>query len=333
MKKLLSALLLIMLFMTSCNKQENYEKNDILVIYFSGIPMTRSALTNDPKLVENTINTLTIGVFSSDGSVKTIRDFSNIGTTNSVSMRVLNLSSTDKVLCSINTSNGLFSDVKNVHDFNNKEITLESTVTNNGVDLTAKKLLMYGEGPITLNNDTYIANIDAYHLNSKVSLNKLTIAIPNNGTFTPSEIFLMNVPSSIKVSYNNPYTNANYLNGSLKYPISGENQKSYLGYGNINTSVNQLFFYTSPNISDKYTKIVVCGMYDPDGNSGHSKPKLTFYPIIIDKNILSNRNYILNITIKGIGVNKPTDELNYSNLQVNINIKNFTDINKDIQLD
>ena len=55
--------------------------------------------------------------------------------------------------------------------------------------------------------------------------------------------------------------------------------------------------------------------------------------IRLSKSKLSNRNYILNITIKGIGVNKPTDELNYSNLQVNINIKNFTDINKDIQLD
>ena len=39
------------------------------------------------------------------------------------------------------------------------------------------------------------------------------------------------------------------------------------------------------------------------------------------------------ITIKGIGVDSPTDDLNYSNLTVTLNVNNFDDISKDISLD
>ncbi len=332
MKKVLSALLL-MLIMASCNKQEFYEKSNILVVYINSVQITRAALTTDPKLVENTINTLTIGVFSSDGTVKTVRDFSNIGTAKSVSMNVLNLSSTDKVRCSINTRSGLFADVKNINDFNNKEISLDDAISNNKADLVGNNLPMYGESPIALNGDTYIANIDAFHLNSKITLNSLTMNIPNNGTFTQREIFVMNSPSSMKASYNNPYTNASYFCGALNCQITGEAQKQYLGYGNINSPVKQLFFYTSPNNSEKYTKLVICGMYDADGSNGPIQQKMTYYPIVIDKNLLPNRNYIITITLKGLGVDDPNTELNYSNLKVNINVQNFTDINKDVQLE
>ena len=114
--------------------------------------------------------------------------------------------------------------------------------------------------------------------------------------------------------------------------ISGETQKLYLGYGNINSQVNKLFFYSSPNNSTKYTKIVIFGNYDQDGN-GPLQSKDTYYPIIIDKNVLPNKNYVLNITVKGPGVDSPADDLNYSNLTVTMNINNFEDVAKDVSLE
>lgn len=74
-------------------------------------------------------------------------------------------------------------------------------------------------------------------------------------------------------------------------------------------------------------------MYDADGSNGPIQQKMTYYPIVIDKNLLPNRNYIITITLKGLGVDDPNTELNYSNLKVNINVQNFTDINKDVQLE
>ena len=331
MKKILSALL-VMLVMVSCNKQEVVECNNTVVIYLNGMLMTRSALTSDPKAVENNVNTLTVGVFAADGTVKTIKDFTGIGTSKSVSLRVPNISSTDKVLCSVNTPNGMFMDVKNIQDFNNKEVTLDNSVSKDGVNLVANNLPMYGESGISMDGTNYIANVDAYHLNSKVTLNMLKTDIVNNGTFAPREIFLMNVPTAMKISYISPYTSYGYYHGSLNSAIPNQAQKLYLGYGNINNPINQLFFYTSPNNTTKYTQIVVSGMYDPDGN-GPMQQKMTYYPIIVDKQLLPNRNYVLNISVKGIGVDDPTKPLDYSNLIVTLSIKDFVDVTKDIQLD
>ena len=323
-------LALVALVEVSCNKQEVFERNNTLVIYLNGRDITRSALDKDPKSVENNINTLTVGVFSADGTVKTIRDFPSVG--KSVSMNVLNLSGTDKVLCAINTTAGMFSDITNIQDFNNKELELGASISKDGVNLSEDNLAMYGESGITQSGSSYIANVDAYHLNSKVTLNSLKTDISNKGTFTPREIFLMNVPSKIKVSYTNPYTSYGYYCGALNTSIPNEVQKQYIGYGNINNPINQLFFYTSPNNSDKYTKLVICGMYDADGN-GPIQQKMTYYPIVIDKTLLANKNYVLNVLIKGAGVDNPTQELNYSNLIVNLNVKDFDSVTKDIELD
>ena len=329
MKKIMS-MLAIMLALVSCNKQEVYECSNTLVIYINGKSLTRTALDKDPKSVENNVNTLTVGVFASDGTVKTIHYFSSVG--KSVTMRVLNLNNTDKVICAINTTNGMFDDVKNIQDFNNKELELGLTVSKDGVNLSAENLAMYGESGITQSGDGYVANVDAYHLNAKITLNSLKTDIRNNGKFIPREIFLVNVPSKIKMSYTNPYTSYEYYYGALNTSIPNEAQKQYIGYGNINNPINQLFFYSSPNNSDKYTKIVICGMYDADGN-GPIQQKMTFYPIVIDKTILANKNYVLNVLIKGAGVDSPTQDLNYSNLTVNLNVKDFEDISKNISLE
>ena len=73
-------------------------------------------------------------------------------------------------------------------------------------------------------------------------------------------------------------------------------------------------------------------MFDADGN-GPIQAKMTYYPIVIDNQLLPNRNYVLNIAVKGIGVDDPTKPLDYSNLVVNLSIKDFVDVTKDVQLD
>lgn len=319
--------------LVSCNKQEVCEQTitKTLVICLNYEDITRSVPTTDPKSVENNINSVTIGVFKSDGTVKTIRDFTNPG--KSITMKVANLSTTDKVVCVTNSASGTFADCKNIDNFNAKEVGLDKALTTNTVDIVANNLIMYGASGIVANGDGYVSNVDIYHLNSKVSLNTLSTNISNNGTFKPKEIFLINVPSTFKYSYDNPYsTNGIYYHGALNSSIPNQSQKLYLGSGNINSTVNKLFFYTSPNNSIKYTKIVVFGTFDPDGN-GPLQGKDTYYPIVIDKTLLPNKNYILNVNIKGIGVDNPTDDLNYSNLTVVLNVNNFDDIVKDVSLE
>lgn len=334
MKKVIYFLIAVFVItMSSCTKQEvvNIKDSNILTIHLSSKSITRAALANNPKQQENNVNTLTVGVFKSDGSVKVIKDFSSI-TNNTVTMKVLNLSTSDKVICVINTPANTFTSASNVQSFNNIEITLDKALTTNGVDIITNNLIMYGEGIIKGSNDNFTSDVDVYHLNSKVTFNGITTQINGNGTFITKEVYLSNVPSSFKFSYNNPYKADSYLFGGLNSQISGESQKLYLGSGNINNNANKYFFYASPNNSNKYTKLVIYGYFDADGN-GPLQGKNTYYPIIIDKNLLPNKNYILNVTLKGIGVDSPEEELDYANLKVNVNINGFSDTEKDITLE
>lgn len=338
MKKYLSFIVIALtLFMCSCSKQNIDERQitNVITIYINGrsidnAPTTRSVLTNDPKTVENTVNNVTIAVFKSDGTVKTIKEFASPG--NSVTMRVANLTTTDKVVCVANAKTGTFSGVKTLDEFNSVKISLDNAITTNNVNIVNNNLIMYGSGPIITNNDSYIANVDMYHLNAKISLNSFAVSLANNATFKIKEVYLINVPSSFKFSYDNPYVTGTYLYGSLNYGIPNQSQRLYLGSENLNGQVNKLFFYCSPNNSITYTKLVICGSYDADGN-GPAQQQDTYYPIAIANNILANKNYVINVTIKGIGVDKPTDDLNYSNLTVNMTVNNFTDVIKDVVLD
>ena len=334
MKKIFSLLLVAMVMLTACTKQDveiyDHQVLNTVTIYLNKQEITRAVPTTDPKSVENTVNTVTVGVFKSDGTVRTIKDFTSPG--KSITLRVANLTTTDKVVCVANTNVGAFSSVKTLDEFNSKEISLDNSLTANTVDIIPNNLLMYGTGSILGSGDSYTSSVDMYHLNSKVSLNSLATSIPNNGTFKAKEIYLINVPASFKCCYDNPYLSSAYLHGSLNAPISGETQKLYLGSGNINGTVNKLFYYSAPNNSTKYTRIVIFGSYDSDGY-GPNQAKDTYYPIIINKNVLPNKNYILNVTIKGPGVDTPTDDLNYSNLTVTLNVNNFDDVSKDITLD
>ena len=225
-----------------------YERTttSLITIYFNSQTITRSALINDPKAVENTVNSVTIAVFKADGTLRTLKEF--ISPSKSVTMRVANLSTSDKVVCVANAKSGEFASIKTLDEFNSKEVSLDNALTTNGVDIIANNLLMYGSGAVVADKDGYVSNVDMYHLNSKVSLNSLNIQIPNGGTFKPKEIYLINVPAQLKYSYDSHYSNVGtYLHGSLNSSISGETQKLYLGYGNINSQVNKLFFYSSPN--------------------------------------------------------------------------------------
>ena len=120
MKKYL-ILLIAAITMVSCTKQEVYERQvtNTLVIYLNSQTITRSALTVDPKNIENTVNSVTIAVFKADGTLRTLKEFNSLS--KSVTMRVANLSTSDKVVCVANAKSGEFASVKTLDEFNAKK--------------------------------------------------------------------------------------------------------------------------------------------------------------------------------------------------------------------
>ena len=118
--------------MASCTKQEvyEYETTNVITIYLNSQTITRSAaksssptrsaLINDPKAVENTVNSVTIAVFKADGTLRTLKEFTS--PSKSVTMRVANLTTSDKVACVANAKPGTFASIKTLDEFNNKEV-------------------------------------------------------------------------------------------------------------------------------------------------------------------------------------------------------------------
>ena len=106
MKKFFT-LLAMSLVLLSCTKQEVYEHEttSVITIYLNSQTITKAALTNDPKLVENTINNVTVVVAKADGTIKTLKEFTS--PSKSVSMRVANLSTTDERISELSKAGAL----------------------------------------------------------------------------------------------------------------------------------------------------------------------------------------------------------------------------------
>ena len=132
MKKFLTPLAMSLVLL-SCTKQEVYERTttSLITIYFNSQTITRSALIKDPKSGENTVNSVTIAVFKADGGLRTLKEFSS--PSKSVTMKVANLSTSDKVVCVANAKSGEFASIKTLDEFNSKEVSLDNALTTNGV--------------------------------------------------------------------------------------------------------------------------------------------------------------------------------------------------------
>ena len=79
-------------------------------------------------------------VAKEDGTIKALKEFAS--PSKSVSMRVANLSTTDKVVCIANAKSGTFESVKTLDELNAKEVSLDDALTTNGVDIIANNLIM-----------------------------------------------------------------------------------------------------------------------------------------------------------------------------------------------
>ncbi|WP_024993737.1 fimbrial protein [Phocaeicola paurosaccharolyticus] len=274
-------------------------------------------ITSDPKAddenkPEEKINRVTVGVFGSDNNVKIIKEFTSEALTgvthNTATVTSASLASGDQVLVAVNAPSGRFSGVTTVSDFESKTMSIdESLATSDGILGEVEvpgNLPMFGTGSIS-DESGLKATVLVYHLVSKISLNSLSVAFDAYGaysaaTFTPTEVFLLNVPNKLTVSpvgsVATTYTGYSSPIGTVSDPwchgaISDDgintttySLKEYLGTGTFNpiatalngdgtspatatwggANANKLFFYTMPNNNTtNNTRLVIKGDFVP----------------------------------------------------------------------
>lgn len=343
-----------------------------LVININSSPVgskTRATVITDGSSSENstaeeTITTMAIGIFSSDGATKkdyqylsgltgTASDWSTVtehkALTNAIAAGdkvyvVVNVNSTVSDLLAATTTAAAFRAVLNTID---QSLIFADTYTA-AQTIAAAKLPMYGSGTIAAATDGTTGNfevdVDVIHMVSKVTLNALTVSAPASCQFTPTAIFLINVPEELDFTFTTDGDESTYGFGGMTtnffqgesadvaastnvtaQTLTTRKYRDYLGTGALTLSAvdasNPLAgtytFYTMPNNSNTDdTRLVIAGNWSDDGGSSSTacwyaielKNVSTDGSGTLTNNIYPNRHYKVNVDIKRIGALNVADD-------------------------
>jgi len=153
-------------------------------------------------------------------------------------------------------------------------------------------------------------------------------------TFTPTEIFMYNANNNLSDWVNNT------VSGNVSGEYSSGSVTNYLGSGtspSAPSDTNPYFFYVYSHNTTSPTKLIVKGLFktvsDPTGVT-------KYYPIIVnhlqdgstidgvqgtDSQIDANKIYNIKLTIAGIGVDSPGDDITPASITVQTTVSKMTD--------
>ncbi|WP_018464079.1 hypothetical protein [Segatella paludivivens] len=368
--------------LTSCSGDETLstEKQEGLqTLKINLNTVTRAAVYSDPAAInpnpEDKINRVTIGIFDKNtgNAVKTIQDAVNPA---APEITTSQLAADDHILVAVNAPAGTFTGVLSESDFEKRTLAIDDALAGGNASATTvanANIPMFGVGSIVQIGTTpaYKADVDVYHMVAKVTLQSLYVDFDATGaykdaTFTPTEVFMYNVPdkldfypaktttsyiynyltTSTPVYYNGEAGDAavkNYLGTGTTLtpfvpantPLKGLKTGSTSSWGTVGSKI--LFLYTMPNTSSKPTQLVIKGIFRPVGTDDGKAT--VYYPVNINynstdgsaaegatpKQVYPNKNYIVDVTIKGKGADLPSASLDPETATANITVKSFVD--------
>ena len=347
----------VALWFTSCSSEDvasgtNQGKESLLTLTINTGNVRSSRATdwtsNAPEEdKESNINTMTVGIFDSDDNVKTIVELTaNDQTVNgnkltldgkTATIVTSSLTPNDKVLVAVNAKSGTFNGVQTVTKFKEQKGGLDFAVTSND-DKTKEintNIPMYGEGSLQSEGggtSKFQANINVSHLLAKVTLDEVKVDFDKNGaykeaSFTPKDVFLVNVPTEfifsgskiddIRIATNNDKAwvpTPTYINGfdknttyssltNVTVPSTWGNYEAYLTTGLWDAGILQnkepenskaskkAYFYITPNGNDgdaTKTKLIISGTFKKNADD---EGTTVFYPLALNAASKSDGSY------------------------------------------
>ena len=296
--------------------------------------------TTDPAGNENDINRITVGIFSSDGTIlRTIVELgSGDGTnntfkseTNGATTKIVtnSLADGDLVKVAVNAPQGHFVGIKTADEFMHKSEEAKYALTNS-TDLTKEacnnNVPMYGEGKLTPktsgDNSAFKVSGDKVtvkHMLAKVSLESLGVDFKAgsayaNAEFTPVAAFLINVPDKMDFTTDVWNSGAALLHGWSAYDTSDATNCTF-NYATGNASGSGLYaqYLTTENLTSA----------TPLSGTATSTAKAWFYTLPnanVDDGATNTSNTKLVIAGKFIenkSATSPTAEMVYYSLPIN----------------
>ncbi|MBE6262419.1 MAG: hypothetical protein E7104_00385 [Prevotella sp.] len=327
-------LLAVLLLLTACSGDNSIGglvvpdpvgSDSRLVVYIGMVPnKSRAVFASDPGITaESNINNATIGVFSSDGMVKLIRDV--VPVNQKIELTVPNLATGDSVFLAINTPAGHFASITQRRQFKERSITIDEALggnTENANQPNVTNTPMFGQAAVSASTEApgvFTATVPVNHLLAKITLSSIKAELQGDATFTPTQVFLKDVPARLRI---HPATSAlvadyRFYDNSSDLFYQGEegnneNYKAFLGTGANYDGTLPVFFYTMPNTAVTPTMLVLKGLYKRNGDTVERE---VYYSMYINRNsntpevpnggkmseIYPNYNYRINVIVKNEG--------------------------------
>lgn len=373
----------VALWFTSCSSEDvvqnggSLNEKDQRVLLLSvntGNLGTRSttALTD----AEKQINNMTVGIYDKSDNYRVVASLASgsadkeasgsadgtFTTTSGVKVKVVTstLQENDKVLVAVNSGTTAFASKPNSPtDFSNVTMDAVTALTgsSSGTTIDATKFPKFGTATLPAgSNSTFTAAVSVKNLVSKVTLEDLSVAFTGpyaSATFTPEEIFLLNVPDKLAFSTTGQASTSTYLNGTKKDKSGGDtgHKTDVLATAATSTSpltgsstasfTAQPILYTIPNIStsDK-TILVIAGKFKKDGSG---EGEIVYYPLALNEDYssgslgatapdggtvsqtLAGKNYKCKVVIKTIGASNPWVTTGPQTADLTVNVEDWDD--------
>lgn len=377
----------VALWFTSCSSEDvaqnggglnEKDQRVLLLSVNTGNLGTRSALTDDEKQ----INDMTVGIYDKSNNYRVVASLASSATadkeasgttdgtfTTASGVKVKVVTSTlqadDQVLVAVNTKDNsgttaFTSKPNSPTDFSNVTMDAVTALTGSATNTTidATKFPKFGK-VIALtagSNSTFTATVKVKNLVSKVTLKDLKVDFSGpyaSATFTPEEIFLLNVPDKLAFSDTGQASTSGYLNGTnidnaggttgTKKDVLAKAITSTSPLGTGNTSyTGQPILYTIPNsnTSSHKTILVIAGNFKKDGSGAG---ETVYYPLALNENYstehptgaaadggtksqtLAGKNYQCTVVIKTIGASNPWVTTGPQTAELTVNVADWED--------
>ena len=330
---------------------------------------------------EDKIQSMTVGIFDGD-NVKTIVELtagSGEGTKldpdgKKATIVTTSLKGTETVLVAVNAPAKTFQGVLKADDFKGKTVAADVALCGGtvGDKQNVSKTPMFGSATLSKKDGTstseFTASVNVYHMLSKVHLKALNVQFNENGafkeaSFTPTDIFMVNVPNDVKFNVTSntdasAWTNTStFLHGWSNDDYSDANAnasgmgdyKKYLTTGAFTSPTElkgtsasfgqEVYFYTLPNgktdLANR-TKLVIAGTFKNNTSDPGTK---VYYPVPINAKfdnsgnvtaaegtkyaVYPNKVYNCTVNIKAKGAPTPNESLEPQTASVTVTVEPY----------
>ena len=380
----------VALWFTSCSSEDvaqnggglnEKDQRVLLLSVNTGNLGTRSALT----AAEKQINDMTVGIYDNSDNYRVVASLASgltdteasgttagtFTTTSGVKVKVVTstLQKDDQVLVAVNTmdnsgTTAFTSKPNSPADFSKVTMDAVTALTGSATNTTidATKFPKFGTAKLPAgNNSIFTANVNVKNLVSKVTLEELKVEFSGpyaSATFTPEEIFLLNVPDKLAFSTTGQASTSAYLNGTdiAKPDGSSVTKKAVLAKtitasaltGSSTASFTDTpILYTIPNSNSTSNKtiLVIAGKFDKDGPASAATEETVYYPLALNEDYstdpagaaadgatksqtLAGKNYKCKVKIKTIGASNPWVTTGPQTAELTVSVDDWVDANQ-----